>query len=42
MAGVTRSLFFDIYNQAYDLASKAVKVKAFKYERPSDGTTSQT
>ncbi|KKY18164.1 putative toxin subunit [Phaeomoniella chlamydospora] len=36
MQNTTKSLFYDIYNQAYDLAAKAVKT--FKYERPNDRT----
>lgn len=34
MSSSVRSLHYDTYNHAYDLASKAVK--AFKYERPRD------
>ena len=33
----TRTIFYEMYNQAYDLAAKAAK--AFKFERPHDKTT---
>lgn len=36
MNSAVKTLYFDMYNQAYEVASKAVKT--FKYERPRDTT----